>query len=34
MIPGAVESGLFIGLAHLLVIGSDDGSCDVREKRH
>jgi ribose 5-phosphate isomerase A len=32
MIPGAVASGLFIGLAHLLVIGSDDGSCDMREK--
>jgi ribose 5-phosphate isomerase A len=33
MIPGAVESGLFIGLAHVLIIGNDDGTCDVREKR-
>ena len=31
-IPGIVESGLFIGLAHVLVIGDDDGSCEVREK--
>ena len=32
MIPGAVESGLFIGLAHVLIIGTDDGNCEVREK--
>jgi ribose 5-phosphate isomerase A len=32
MIPGAVESGLFIGLAHVLIIGNDDGTCEVREK--
>jgi ribose 5-phosphate isomerase A len=31
-IPGVVESGLFIGLAHVLVIGHDDGSSDVRER--
>tara|TARA_R110002074_G_scaffold62370_2_gene149993 strand:+ start:418 stop:1113 length:696 start_codon:yes stop_codon:yes gene_type:complete len=30
-IPGVVESGLFVGLAHALVIGNDDGSCEVRE---
>lgn len=32
MIPGAVESGLFIGLAHVLIIGNDDGTCEVRQK--
>jgi ribose 5-phosphate isomerase A len=32
MIPGAVESGLFIGLAHVLIVGNDDGTCEVREK--
>jgi ribose 5-phosphate isomerase A len=32
MIPGAVASGLFIGLAHVLIIGNDDGNCEVREK--
>ncbi len=31
-IPGVVESGLFIGLAHSLVIGRDDGSVEVRHK--
>ena len=31
-IPGVVESGLFIDLAHVLVIGDDDGTCEVREK--
>ena len=30
-IPGVVESGLFIGLAQQLVIGDEDGSCEVRE---
>jgi len=29
-IPGVVESGLFIGLAHRLVIGHEDGRVDVR----
>jgi len=32
-IPGVVESGLFIGLAHVLVIGHPDGRAEVREKR-
>jgi ribose 5-phosphate isomerase A len=31
-IPGVVESGLFIGLAHVLLVGRDDGTCDVRER--
>lgn len=31
-IPGVVESGLFIGLAHVLVVGHDDGSTEVRER--
>lgn len=31
-IPGVVECGLFIDLAHVLVIGDDDGSVEVREK--
>jgi ribose 5-phosphate isomerase A len=31
-IPGLVESGLFIDLAHVLVIGRKDGSTEVREK--
>jgi len=31
-VPGVVESGLFIDLAHVLVIGDDDGTCEVREK--
>jgi ribose 5-phosphate isomerase A len=31
-VPGIVETGLFIGLAHILVIGDEDGSCEVREK--
>ena len=30
--PGVVESGLFIGLAHVLVIGSDDGGVETRER--
>ncbi|HVS10361.1 MAG TPA: ribose-5-phosphate isomerase RpiA [Planctomycetota bacterium] len=33
MIPGVVESGLFIGLAHALVIGHPDGRAEVRERR-
>jgi ribose 5-phosphate isomerase A len=32
-IPGVVESGLFIGLAHVLVIGDDDGRTETRERR-
>lgn len=31
-IPGVVESGLFIGLAHVLLVGRIDGSVDVRER--
>ena len=31
-IPGVVESGLFIDLAHVLVIGNEDGTSEVREK--
>ncbi|HKE01320.1 MAG TPA: ribose-5-phosphate isomerase RpiA [Planctomycetota bacterium] len=30
-IPGVVETGLFLGLAHRLVIGRDDGSVETRE---
>lgn len=29
-IPGVVESGLFIGLAQICVVGHPDGRCDVR----
>lgn len=31
-IPGVVENGLFIDLAHVLVIGRGDGEVEVREK--
>jgi len=31
-VPGLVESGLFIDLAHVLVVGKADGTCDVRHK--
>jgi ribose 5-phosphate isomerase A len=31
-IPGIVTSGLFIGLAHAVVIGDASGDCEVREK--
>jgi ribose 5-phosphate isomerase A len=31
-VPGVVACGLFIGLAHRLVIGHPDGRCEVREK--
>jgi ribose 5-phosphate isomerase A len=31
-IPGVVESGLFCGLAHVLVIGHPDGRAEVRER--
>jgi ribose 5-phosphate isomerase A len=31
-IPGVVECGLFIDLAHVLVIGDEDGTVEVREK--
>lgn len=32
LLPGVVESGLFIGLAHTLVIGHPDGRSEVRER--
>jgi ribose 5-phosphate isomerase A len=32
-IPGVVESGLFIDLAHVLVVGDDEGRVEVFEKR-
>jgi ribose 5-phosphate isomerase A len=32
-IPGIVETGLFIDLAHVAVIGDEDGTCEVREKQ-
>lgn len=31
-IPGVVESGLFIGLAHVLVIGTEDGRVETRQR--
>jgi ribose 5-phosphate isomerase A len=31
-IPGVVESGLFVGLAHAVVIGDDDGATELRER--
>jgi ribose 5-phosphate isomerase A len=31
-IPGVVETGLFINLAQVCVIGDDDGGCEVRTK--
>lgn len=31
-VPGLVESGLFIDLAHILVIGRSNGTCEVRHK--
>ncbi|QDV09988.1 Ribose-5-phosphate isomerase A [Planctomycetes bacterium Poly30] len=31
-IPGVVESGLFIGLAHAMVVGEADGSASVHER--
>ena len=31
-IPGAVENGLFVDLAHVLVVGSEDGRTEVRER--
>ncbi len=32
LLPGVVESGLFIGLAHAVVIGHADGRVEVRER--
>jgi ribose 5-phosphate isomerase A len=31
-IPGVVESGLFVGLAHALLIGDDGGRVELRER--
>jgi len=31
-IPGIVESGLFVGLAHILVIGEGNGETEIRER--
>jgi ribose 5-phosphate isomerase A len=31
-IPGVVESGLFVGLAHARIVGREDGTCDVVER--
>ena len=31
-IPGVVETGLFIGLAHVCVVGDEDGGCEVLER--
>jgi len=31
-IPGVVESGLFIGLAHTLILGDEEGRVEVRER--
>jgi len=31
-VPGVAACGLFIGLAHRMVIGHPDGRCEVREK--
>jgi len=32
-IPGVVDNGLFVGLAHVLVVGDEQGRVDVREKK-
>lgn len=31
-IPGVVETGLFVGLAHALIVGYDDGRIELRER--
>jgi len=31
-IPGVVENGLFVGLAHVLIIGAADGTTEIRER--
>ena len=31
-IPGVVESGLFVGLCHVLVVGHPDGRVETRER--
>ena len=32
MMPGVVEVGLFIQMAHTLIIGNEDGTCTVKER--
>jgi ribose 5-phosphate isomerase A len=32
MIPGVVEVGLFINLAHTLIVGNPDGTCTIKER--
>lgn len=32
-LPGVVECGLFVGLAHVVVIGHPDGAVEIRERR-
>lgn len=32
LVPGIVECGLFVGLAHALVIADDDGTVEIRER--
>lgn len=31
-LPGVVESGLFIGLAHVVIVGAEDGGVEVRKR--
>ena len=31
-IPGVVDTGLFLGMADMVLIGHDDGTVDVRER--
>jgi ribose 5-phosphate isomerase A len=31
-IPGVVESGLFVGMADVVVIGDDSGTCEILKK--
>jgi ribose 5-phosphate isomerase A len=33
MIPGVVEVGLFIQMAHTLIVGNDDRTCTVKEHK-
>jgi ribose 5-phosphate isomerase A len=33
MMPGVVEVGLFINLAHTLIVGKEDGTCMIRERK-
>ena len=31
-IPGVVETGLFVGLAHVLIVGDESGGTRIRER--